>query len=272
MKTKELRKFKERWNELNELHESDDDSSDSKAVLMRLRRAISWLDRAHKVKQERVKGRGDDADTQFIFFWIGFNALYARDPHKFPDDIGGPAGVRTSPTNNSRERYNDGKERRKYFRRLSKLGSDSRSRIRTVMENSIAKEIDKLLEKEYVFDKFWKHHHDIPEKASYRNWKGLMARDVRRFEYAKENMGVEGMTTMLSIVFNRLYTLRNQLMHGGATWKGGLNLAQLREGRKIMYWLIPVFVHITLENSEADWGKVFYPRLGGGPMEPFELD
>ena len=99
-----------------------------------------------------------------------------------------------------------------------------------------------------------------------------MQADVRRFEKAKAIMGVEDVPEMLSVVFTRLYTLRNQLMHGSATWKGGLNLAQLREGTKIMCWLLPVFIDIMLENSEADWGEVFYPRLGGEPMEPFALD
>ena len=149
---KKLKKFKERW---NELHENSDDGTDNQAFLMRLRRAISWLDRAQQVKGEGAKGEGRDHDTQFIFLWIGFNALYARDPHKFSDDIGNSARMRAATANSSRERHNDGRERKKYFRKLSKLGSDSRNRICKVMENSIAKEIGKLLRNEYVFDKFW---------------------------------------------------------------------------------------------------------------------
>ena len=96
-----------------------------------------------------------------------------------------------------------------------------------------------------------------------------MYADVHRFKKAKAIMGID---EMLSIVFARLYTLRNQLMHGHATWKGGLNLAQLREGTKIMRWLPLVFIDIMLENPESNWGKVFYPRLYGRPMDPFDLD
>ena len=41
--------------------------------------AISWLDRAQQVEKglERI---GKDISTQFIFLWIGFNAIYAGNP------------------------------------------------------------------------------------------------------------------------------------------------------------------------------------------------
>ena len=38
---------------------------------LRMRRAISWLERAER--------ESDDPDAAFIFFWIAFNAAYAED-------------------------------------------------------------------------------------------------------------------------------------------------------------------------------------------------
>ena len=35
--------------------------------------------------------------------------------------------------------------------------------------------------------------------------------------------------TVLSIVLSRIYTLRNQLVHGGATWDSSVNREQLRD-------------------------------------------
>ena len=35
--------------------------------------------------------------------------------------------------------------------------------------------------------------------------------------------------TVLSVVLSRIYTLRNQLMHGGATWSSSVNRDQIRD-------------------------------------------
>lgn len=40
---------------------------------LRIHRSLSWLQRAEQAKQEQ------DFDSQFIFLWIGFNAVYAKD-------------------------------------------------------------------------------------------------------------------------------------------------------------------------------------------------
>jgi hypothetical protein len=34
----------------------------------------------------------------------------------------------------------------------------------------------------------------------------------------------------IKVMFDRLYTLRNQLLHGGATWNGAVNRAQITQG------------------------------------------
>jgi len=58
---------------------------------------------------------------------------------------------------------------------------------------------------------------------------------------------------------DRLYVLRNQLFHGGATWNNGINRAQVRDGAAILTFLMPVFVDLMMENPKADWGRPFYP-------------
>lgn len=65
---------------------------------------------------------------------------------------------------------------------------------------------------------------------------------------------------LLFVIFNRLYTLRNQLMHGGATYKSSLNRKQLQDACHILVALLPAFIHILLEHSkDLDLGKPFYP-------------
>ena len=64
---------------------------------------------------------------------------------------------------------------------------------------------------------------------------------------------------MLTLLFNRLYILRNQLVHGGATWKGKVNRSQVQDGKRILGTLVPVFVEIMMDNPQEDWGKPYYP-------------
>lgn len=38
--------------------------------------------------------------------------------------------------------------------------------------------------------------------------------------------------TVLMILFDRLYVLRNQIIHGGATWNSSVNRDQVRDGAR----------------------------------------
>ncbi len=64
---------------------------------------------------------------------------------------------------------------------------------------------------------------------------------------------------ILEILFDRLYTLRNQLMHGGATWNGKVNRSQVTDGQLIISFLIPNFLEIMMNNQNEDWGKLNFP-------------
>ena len=61
-------------------------------------------------------------------------------------------------------------------------------------------------------------------------------------------------------VFVRLYTLRNQLMHGGATWNSSVNRAQLRDGRAL---LARVMLGVMMDHPTRFDGKPFYPVISG---------
>ena len=232
MSLNRLETFKKKW---NGLHKDFNNGDKNQAFLLRLRRAISWLARAEYAR---------DLDAKFIFFWISFNALYARDPHI--TDL-------------------EHKKIGKYFRTLLKFG-DARKHILGIMENDIFNEIEKLLRDKFGFSAFWNYHHDIDKTGEYDDWEKRFKQDMRVFESPTKDV-----LKMLSIIFYRLYTLRNQLMHGGATWGGGLNETHLRHSVKIMHRLLPVFIELTLENPDQYWGEVFYPRVAGIPIELFTL-
>ena len=59
---------------------------------------------------------------------------------------------------------------------------------------------------------------------------------------------------ILEELFDRLYVLRNQLIHGGATWQGSVNRSQVQDGAAIMAFLVPHFINLMLDNPAAAWG------------------
>lgn len=62
-----------------------------------------------------------------------------------------------------------------------------------------------------------------------------------------------------SCIFDRLYVLRNQIVHGGATWDGSVNRNQACDGAAILAFLMPLLVSIMMEHPDGDWGRPFYP-------------
>ena len=190
---------------------------------LRMRRALSWLERAEKEK--------DDYDAAFIFYWIAFNAAYATDRRQDPDTI---------------ERSNFSE----YFESI--LGLDVDGTIYDAIYQRFSGPIRVLLDNQYVFQPFWDHRSGL----GHDNWEFQFA--VRRREALKALLD-QDTRFILSAVFDRLYVLRNQLIHGGATWNGSVNRDQVRDGARIMAFLVPLFIDRMMDNPGVDWGPPYYP-------------
>ena len=110
-----------------------------------------------------------------------------------------------------------------------------------------------LLDNPYVFQDFW----------SFKN--GSLSEDVweQRFAAAKRAaqvaLGKRDTGTVLSIVLSRIYMLRNQLMHGGATWNSSVNREQIRDCTNLMGKLVPIVIEIMMDNPATLWGDACYP-------------
>lgn len=65
------------------------------------------------------------------------------------------------------------------------------------------------------------------------------------------------------MLFDRLYVLRNQLMHGGATWDSGTNKDQLRDGAAILRNVVPVMAELMMDAPNCAWGVPMYPVVEG---------
>jgi len=191
---------------------------------LRVHRALSWLARAEAC--------GDDDDARFIFLWIAFNTGYAEECGE------------TMP-NAARSLFES------YFDKIVRL--DTERRIYDAIWARFAGPIRLLLENKYVYQPFWSHHNQLP---GFADWEDRFATAKRRLSQAlaRQDTGV-----VLITLFDRLYILRNQLVHGGATWNSGVNRAQVRDGAAILAFLIPLFVDLMMDNPDTAWGKAHYP-------------
>lgn len=191
---------------------------------LRVHRALSWLNRSEMA--------GDDIDAAFIFLWIAFNAAYADERHE-----GRLIGERSA--------FAD------YFDRV--LDCDSNHRVYTAIWMRFAHEIRLFLNNRYVFAPFWKHQNGA---EGYEDWEDRFEASKRASATALKNKDT---ARILSTLFDRLYVLRNQLVHGGATWASGKNRDQVRDGARVLGTLVPVFIDIMMDNPKVHWGDPHYP-------------
>lgn len=195
----------------------------SEALGLRIHRALSWLNRAEQCQE--------DPDGQFIFFWIAFNSAYANET----GDI----------------RIAEGKRFNHFLNRLVDL--DEKNQLSSLTWQQYPNAIRVLLDNPYVFQPFWDHQNGLDNG---RNWKEQFSKAKATANKALANKDTG---TLLSIVFNRLYTLRNQLIHGGATWNSKVNRDQLRDGNRLLADVVPVVIEIMMDHAGAQWGEACYP-------------
>jgi hypothetical protein len=189
---------------------------------VRLHRAISWLSRADK--------EPNDPDARFIFLWIAFNAAYAK-------QFGFESTERETLQN--------------FIDTLVKI--DSNKQLNSAVFSQFTGPIRVLIENKFVFDPFWKA---LRDHDSSNRWKTQFEDSNQRAFGAVMANRTE---VVLAIVFERLYVLRNQLVHGGATWNSQVNRAQVTDGAHILGTLVPFIIGLMIEHPELDFGEILYP-------------
>ena len=214
----------------------------------RMRRADSWLDRSERAACDRERARtreeGIGLDCErFIFLWIAFNSAYGRE--LIDDD--------------------DPKESERFSEFLREvLRQDQKNTIKTILWDTYSGPIRVLLNNQYVYGPFWDW---VRGSERGRNWRKRFERDRWAANGKLANSDVHG---VLVAVFRRLYVLRNQIFHGGATFASGWGQEQVRDGSRIMAALVPRILEIMRADIEknpesAVWGKVAYPRINEAP-------
>lgn len=190
---------------------------------IRIHRAISWL--------KNAENQEENLDLKFISLWISLNSCYAVDLN----------GISSKP------------EKAKLRDFTSSLVQFDRSRLYDLFWEKFSGPVRVLIENKFVFERFWEFNRgDVDDYIGAFNKSIITAHKC----LTKEN--IEG---LMEIILERLYTLRNSIMHGGSTFNSKLNRAQLKDACNIMQLLVPIIIDIMIENSEHDWGEIAYPVI-----------
>ena len=225
-----------------------DDSLYSRFML-RMVRSTSWLARA---EHELFGRETPDPDAAVVFYWIAFNAAYADDRADGSDYD--EQGV-----------FND------YFGRL--LIYDKADAICSALRSEFSKdEFLSFINNQYLYAEFWKNHRGDPKHS---DWQAKFERENQEAELAFDRVMMRANARSrgdvqtrrvtgqraLRPLFNRIYVLRNQVMHGAATYKSRLTGPHVRDGARIMALLVPVFLDLMMDNPGVDWGISRYPPI-----------
>jgi len=189
---------------------------------IRLHRALSWMLHAEENPND---------DMAFIAYWISFNACYGEDHNE--------------PT----------RSERKHFRRFisTLVNLDESNALYDMLWHNYSNFVKGVVNNFYIYQPFW-----ISQRRHDDQWK-------KRFQHSQQAahkaLADSDTKTLLGIVLDRLYVLRNQLIHGGATHNSRVNREQVKDSRRFMAAIMPTIVSVMLNNPEEDWGTLAYPVI-----------
>jgi len=192
----------------------------------RLHRALSWLQCA-----DQQEG---NLDLQLISLWVSFNACYAVDE-------GGSESLA---------------EHFAFQRLVEKLvNHDTDKKIYACLWQTYSGPVKSLIKNPYVYAGFW------VAKRRDKNDDSWQVNFNRQSVAALNSLSRQMVPELLSIVLDRLFVLRNQLLHGGATYQSAINREQVQDGVQLLGSLVPTVIQIMLDTPDEDWGDIYYPVL-----------
>lgn len=194
----------------------------------RLHRSLSWL----KAAGEQLEN--DNIDQAFINLWISFSACF----------------------------YIEGQEPISPF--IEKLVAlDDQQRIYACLWNEYSSSVKALIKNPYVFSGFWdaqRMRGELKEGDQDSNGTETWQSDFDQSSVDALNyLSRKKVAPLFSIVLDRLYVLRNQVLQGGATYQSRINRDQVSDGTKLLASIMPIIIEIMLSKNDEEWGELAYP-------------
>lgn len=191
----------------------------------RMRRAISWFN---------VSLNTDTRDEEFIYLWISFNAAFG-DELRHPDTEGDS------------------------LRNILDRDTTEEIEMRLIGRKLVGR-ISQLLRNHFVYDPFRRSLKEDDGKVD-KIWQERFERSQRRVadSFRRLSEGESGPDDRATLIHNvpvevflRLYTLRNQIFHGGATPGTGRGRKQIKDGSFMMANLVPVILTVMEADMEEN--------------------
>jgi hypothetical protein len=215
----------------------------------RLTRADSWLRAAAAL--EASKGPEDlNAQTVFIYRYIAFNSLYGRWKYEGSEK-------------------NTWTQLDLFFEGILTLNSEDRHRKGVILRSALAQCQSfwlQLIENEFLDNGYWAMEEHRPGfKAKYRSAKFTALKRLNQQDYKD----------LLHSIFSRVVVLRNQILHGCATFgRTSLGWKSVETTNPVLRTLIPAF-HLLMTQYPGSivCPPIPYPRLGSAqhPKRPLGI-
>lgn len=193
----------------------------------RLHRALSWM----KAAAEQLDLANDD--LAFINLWISFSACF----------------------------YIEGQSIGPFIHKLVEL--DQQNKIYDCLWHEYSGPVKALIKNPYVFERFWQAQRLLRDAKEgdaeiEKGWRDEFDQSsVEALNYLSRKKVPE----LFSIVLDRLYVLRNQVLQGGATYQSRVNREQVNDGVALLASLMPTIIEIMLNARAEDWGELAYPVI-----------
>lgn len=199
----------------------------------RLHRSLSWL----KAAGEQLES--ENIDQAFINLWISFSACF----------------------------YIEGQEPIAPF--IEKLVAlDDQQRIYACLWYEYSSSVKALIKNPYVFSGFWDAQRVLDELKAGEEVNGKQdSNGVAAWRSDFDQSSVDALNylsrkkvaPLFSIVLDRLYVLRNQVLQGGATYQSRINREQVNDGTELLASIMPIIIEIMLSKNDEEWGELAYP-------------
>lgn len=199
---------------------------------IRIHRACSWLRRA----QTTAHDSGTDAlDDQLVLLWIAFNSLYGRwDP-----DENHPA--------------RDVESVRSFLTIALELDAEDGFGKMLLRERPLA---ERLFDNVYLDHYFWR---DLTEgEGDDETWKNMPKKGRRYLDDGRAELALD------RLLLYRVYQLRCQLIHGGATHGGRLNRNSVADCGRFLHLVLDQTLRLMIKRPQAfreRMGMICYPPL-----------
>ncbi|MDE0420859.1 MAG: hypothetical protein OXK76_08220 [Gammaproteobacteria bacterium] len=168
----------------------------------------------------------------FVFLWIAFNSTYGSRDAGDESDRTEHAGINAF---------------------LDELVSADAHGTLYVALRSCSGVIRNLLDNKQIY---WRNVRNQAGDRGYGDWQRWFRQENNKTLRSLERMSnPEHAKTVLAVVFDRLRTLRNLLIHGQISWRSRVTDPVVDTAARLLMEIVPVFVQLMIDNRDRVWGE-----------------